>query len=367
MERKYHLSFKEAYERFITQSDSNTDNLKITITIPTHRTAPDYKQDSLQLKNQITEVERKLHELLDKRAVTPLMDKIKDAERYIDYSHNLDGLVIYADQESVSVIILPIELKPTSMVGEFFDVRPLYMTRQQLRTYYILTVSQQKIRLMKARNDTLLIEYDDENFPYDNTEYYTTDATKIAQDTFVENLTKEFYNVADKNFQFYTASEYLPTILAGDEKSISYYREMMDDDSMLIYCLEGNYDNTPTHEILKETYPLIEKYIENKQKEFMDNIDEAQSAHLATFDVNDIFRRAMEGNAKTLYIGENLSLKGKIDNEVLLIDKEGEDYPDSKELLSYIIDMVQKNGGNIIFVNDELLDEYQGIVLVRRY
>lgn len=368
---KNQLRLRDAYNYF-TKKQKETESpdlekLKVTITIPTHRVGPDYKQDSLELKNQITGVENKLSQLLSKREVPVIMDHIKKTESLIDYSYNLDGMIMYASKDFAVVVKVPVDLIASNTVGELFDTRPLYKAKQQIKSYYILTISQQKIRLLKVRHDALVLEYNDENFPFENTEYYTTDAKKLAQDVFTDNLIKEFFNVADKQLQIYTADDDLPIILAGEEKSISYFREMMDDDSMVINTLHGNYDNAPTHEIIKNAFPLMEEYLNNKEHEYIEHIQSARSGNLVSFDPNEIFQDAINGNADALYIGENLVLNGNIEEGYLNIDNMEDKNPDSKDLILDLIEKVQDNSGNVVFVKDELLDEYNGLVLIKRY
>jgi hypothetical protein len=155
--------------------------------------------------------------------------------------------------------------------------------------------------------------------------------------------------------------------LAGDIKSVSYFKEMMDDDHLVINHLNGNFDRWSAQEIIREAYPLVEAYMQNKIKNYVSNIENVQSAHLASYDLNEIYRNISSGNVNKLYMANNLSLKGKVVNDRLVIDAPDTNDPNSQELTINIIKKTEESKGNIIFVEDELLEEYEGIVLVRRY
>lgn len=381
MEKYFDLSLEKAIRFFIFHDNkiirenvellgnviSDPDKPRVTITIPTHRTAPDSMQDPILLKNQISEATGKLSEKYDKKLVAGILDNMQQAEKAIDHSHNLEGLILYANKDFAAVVKVPAELMPGITVGSYFDVRPLYKAQQQLNNYYILTISQQKIRLINALNDLVLLEYQDENFPFANTSYFTTDAIKLAQDVFMENQIKEYFNDADKLFKYYQAANKLPIILAGDVKSTSYYQKEMDDDSMVIKYLPGNYDHVPTHEIAKAAYPLLEEYRNEKQKSNLSKIEGGRSGKRLTSDFNEIYTAAIQGNADTLYLSDNFTLKGKIEDEQLIIDKTETDNPESEDLTINILEKVQETGGNIIFMQDDLLDKYNGMALLKRF
>lgn len=354
----------------ITGNDKNTCDarncLKVSITVPTHRVSPEYKKDSLTLKNQIAEAEKELLANFDKKLAFSVIENIKEAEQSINYSLNLEGLVLYAGCDFGTVVKLPVKLEAETIIGAHFDLRPLYKARQQAESYYILTISQQKIRLMQAFNRVITQEFDNADFPFINTHYYTTDPEKLMQDIFTNNLIKEFFNVSDKRMREYIIENPLPIILAGDVKSVAYYQEMMDDDRLVAGVLSGNFDDAPTHEIVKQAYPIVEEYRTMKLGEYMGDIKKALDADLARQDVKDIYTVAKEGNVNTLYMGNRFSQKGQVKDKQLIIDVKNTD-SNNRELALDIIDEVQSTGGSIIFLDDAVMEEFGGMVAVKRY
>lgn len=351
-------------EKYLRQLNSD---LNVSIVLPTHRTKPDYEKDIIQLKNLVNETEKALHEVLDKKQVVKYMDNIKAAVDTIDYSLNLDTLVIYANEHYASIEKLPVELPAEIMIGKNFDFRPLYKARQQNRRYYILTVSRNLIRLLEAFNDKIVNEITNNDFPFENRDYFTTDETKLMQDTFEENQYKEYFNDADKMFKKYYNENPLPVILAGDIKTISYYEEQMDRECMVMGKIHGNFDKMPFHEIIKAVTPEVEKYREEKQKEYINQLDIAESGYVLSTDVNEIYKASIEGAAKTLFVGNNFSLHGNIEDDTVSISDNQPGEINKNDLLSELIRIVADNGGDVIFVEDDRMQKYNGMALVRRY
>lgn len=333
----------------------NLENLKsdtcVSIVLPTHHTKPDYEMDIIQLKNLINETGKELYNSVDKRKATVITENIKEAQEHIDYSLNLDSMVLYANEYFASVARLPVNVAAGITIGKEFDLRPLYKARQQNRRYYIITLSRNVIRLIEAFNDKIEMEVDNNDFPFANTEYYVSEEVELMQDSFIDNQIKEYFNLADKRFHKYYNNNPLPVILAGNIKMTSYYQEQMDNDCMVIAHVHGSFDKMPYHEIIKRVSPEVEKYREEKQQDYMNRLDTATSAALLSTGINEIYKAAIEGTAETLYIGDTFPPNGTVENN---------------EVLS-LMKTVQDNGGNIIFVEDERMEPYSGIALVRRY
>ncbi|MBC9914577.1 hypothetical protein [Chitinophaga varians] len=334
----------------------------VTILVSTHRTFPDNKQDSIHLKNLITQVEKELYEQFDKRIVWPVLDKIKETEKSINHDYNLDTLVIFASADFLQVKRLPIATTDRYVIGDRFEIRPLLKAIQQSEHYYILTVSRQKIRLLEAFNDKIVHEVTNEDFPYLNG-YYTTDPMRQQQDLIIDNLLKEFFNTADKRFKKYYEENPLPVILLGEERNLVFYQEIMDIKGLVVGTHHGSFDDTSDPEIAKVTFPVIQQYIAGKQDTALLAINTAQSAQRLLVDLNDIYTAAENGQADTLYIEQTYLPSGHIDKGIISLGNGN----GSTDVTLPVIDSVLNKGGNVVFLNENSLDTYQGIALVTRF
>lgn len=334
----------------------------VTILLSTHRTFPDNKQDSIHLKNLITQVEKDLYEQYDKRTVWPVLDKIKEAESNINHDYNLDTLALFASGDFIEVKRLPVATTDRYLIGDRFEIRPLLKAIQQSEHYYILTVSRQKIRLLEAFNDKIVHEVKNADFPYTNT-YYTTDPMRLKQDQIVDNLLKEFFNTADKRFKKYYAENPLPVMLLGEERNLSFYQEAMDIKGLVVATHHGSFDDTSDAEIAGVAFPLIREYIAGKQDVAMQAIGAAQSAQRLLVDLNDIYTAAENGQADTLYIEQNFLPTGHIDNGTISLGNGN----GSTDITLPVIDSVISKGGNVVFLDEHTLNDYQGIALVTRF
>jgi hypothetical protein len=336
----------------------------VTILVSTHRTHPDSKQDAINLKKLISQTENQLYEAYDKREVWPLLDKIKAAEAELNHEYNLNTLAIFASKDLVKVVKLPIPTTDRIVISDRFEIRPLLRALEQEEYYYIISVSRKKIRLLEAFNDTLVREVSNKDFPFENTEYYTTDHVKQIQDSYGDDQIKEYFNVADKRFKEYYFENPLPVVLMGDAKMLAFYQDQMDVKNIVIGTAPGSYDDTTAHEILKITYPIAKQHQADKEQQELKAIDDAQSAQRLNTDFGDIYRAAEAGSADTLYMEKTYFAKGAVGEDGTVSLSED---PNAEDLTLVAIDNILNKSGKVIFMNEGALEEYQGIALVTRF
>lgn len=356
----------EIKEKLADLADLKSD-VSVTIVIPTHRVRPDADKDALVLKNRVDAAEKDLLAMMGKRAVWPIAENLREAEDAIRNTTYLDSLVVYANEYFSSVVKLPIDAPEQTTIGEYFDLRPLYKSIQQNRRYYVITVSRNKIRLIEALNDKAVKEIETGDFPFVKNSLYTISRDKPTGDGFEDTMEKEFYNDADKSFKPFYNENPIPVVIAGDVKSVAYYEREMDDSSMVIGRVQGNFDTMPLHEIMALVAPEVERYRERTVQECLIAIDAARSAKLLTTDIRQMIENSRNGQADTLYIGNDFTMRA----DPATSDMNAEEIADynrkTDDIFFGLLTDVTRNGGTVIFLEDKHLAKYGGIVMVSRF
>ena len=132
--------------------DIHSDNC-ITIIMTTHRTKPDYLNDGLHLKNMIKDVETRLMADVSKKEATNLLERVNALAETIDHSQNLESLMLFVNEDVAEYTRLPIKVEDRVVIDETFATRDLIRSMHLETHYYVLVLSQDKIRLIEAMND----------------------------------------------------------------------------------------------------------------------------------------------------------------------------------------------------------------------
>ena len=237
----------------------------------------------------------------------------------------------------------------------------------QTETDYILCLSRKTIRLIEAINDSVVTEINDTSFPFQNESYIDSDDIKKAWASTYDNHAKEFFNKADKLFKHYHNKNPKPVILAGDGRNISYYKEVADNKNIIIGYIEGNFDNTKNHEIVKQAYNVIIKFIKDEQEKSIEEIAVAQKEQKLLVDLNDIYRTVKAGKGLKLFIEKNYFQPVIIKNDVITLKDDPTEPGVIDDIINDIIELVIQFKGNVIFLENHQLKEYNKIALITRY
>jgi hypothetical protein len=354
-------------------------NPAISILLPTSRTFPDHKQDPINLKNLVKEVEARLLATMDKREVRPIMEALGAAVGSHDHQHNLDGLAVYAGADGVQVVPLPFPVTQRAIIDANFATRDLVRGLHDSVSYLVLVVSRQQGRLIHAYNDRLVHEFGrgtdlrGYNFPIRNNSLYSTSAQERSQAASEDNLLKEFLNVIDKSVQELQGkrgSDRLPIILVGDARNVALYRQLCDRPTDIV----GEVTNAPdlqadAGEIVVHAGEALNAYRHEREQRALEQMRQSRGANSLVSDLSLLYRAAAEGNARRLFVRRGYHQPGIMDAATLTIEVREDATQDgvTDDVVDELIELVQDTGGDIVFLSAEALGDGAPLSLQARH
>ena len=123
----------------------------ISLYQPTHRYAPDNKQDIIVFKNLLRDIEHSLDQKNQKSMIDSIMKpfyQIKDDKNF--WNKTSDGLAILANETKCIVYKLPISIKEIAIVADSFHIKPLIRFFQSMEKYQLLGLSRNEFTLYQG-------------------------------------------------------------------------------------------------------------------------------------------------------------------------------------------------------------------------
>lgn len=343
------------------------NNPCITISLNTHRTFPDRDKDKIVLKNLLSEAEKRVIHEFGKRAVNKLLEKMSRVEDMIDINYNLDSLHIFISNDILEIIRLAWPTtKNRVYIANVFDVRTVIKAVNRTEDYLILLLSQGGANLYHAMNDNIVGEIKNEDFPFDSTPYYVTDAEK-SNAKLVDDLIREYFNQVDKAMVSIYHNLEMPCIVISTEDNYAYLQEVADMPEIYIGHAPLDYNNTKEHQIVKQAWEIIWQLQQKKRGEAIAGIKESVGEGRVITDLNEIYRAAIEGRGELLIVREDYSQAVNIDkdNNLELIENPEDAY--IEDITSGIAWEVISKGGKVFFTCQDEIKELGDIVLKTRY
>jgi len=337
----------------------------VTIILPTHRTSPDNKQDTIVLKNQITEVHNRLAEEFAKRDLTTFQKNL-DRISEIDMNHNKEGLVIFINEDIFTYARLLFKPEERVIIDDTFATRDLIRAAHKAENYYVLALGRDKVHLFEGMLENME-EVRDGNFPYENKTLFHTNAAERAAGMKEDHMIEEFFNRVDKDFLEVYKENPGDLILAGVDRNATHYRNVADKKDIIIGHITTNGDSHKAHELAKDAWPLMRETLNQRRGEALAVLEKAVSENKFESDINLIWKAVNEGRGATLYVEQGYFQPAIISDQGLELTDDHKAVGVNDDIIDEIAEHTLQYGGNVVFMEDGALSKYQRIALITRF
>jgi hypothetical protein len=342
----------------------------LTITLPTHRTWPDNKQDPIRVRNLVTEATNRLRDEYSKRELVPVIERLEALVAHINYEYALDGLVLAVNRDISREYVLPFALEERVVVDETFFTRDLVRALNRTRRYWVLSLSEQSTRLYSGTREHLE-EVSAGGFPMEHTgpggAAPLPGGPGVNRSRHRDERHRRFFQAADRALDRFMAEDPLPLAVAGVDRYLSFFREVASRE--MIATLQGNYDHMTAHDLGRLMWPRVSEAFSAGRLDALERLATAVGQHRAASALADVWREASYGRGDVLLVEEGFHHPARV-NRMGLLDLQVDD-PTAPDVLDDAVDevitTVLTKGGRVVFVNDGELAQHSRIALILRY
>ncbi len=344
----------------------------ISITLPTHRTAPQNRQDPVRVKNLVRQAADRLLDEFPKREMEPLLIRLEKRAESIDFNNLLDGLVLYANQDYCNSFLLPFKLEERVVIDDTFFTRNLVHALNHTARYWTLVLSEKPTRLYECTRDTL-IEVQSEGFPITHTgaggSGRLPGGQGVRKSAYRDEYHRKFFREIDKQLKIFMDDDPLPLALVGVDRFLSFYREISNYKDEIIAQVSGSHDKTSPHELAKLVWPEVEKNVKTKKQEVLGVLAKAVSDRKVATEINDIWQMANQGRGQLLLVEEDFHYPARLDDSGQhLTPAEDITAPDViDDAVDEIIETILSMQGRVMFMDNGQLADHQRMALILRY
>lgn len=343
----------------------------LTIMLPTHRNAPENRQDPIRVKNLVTEATTRLLGEFSKRDIEPLLTRLEGLVRNIEYRHTLDGLALFVNHDFARAFQLPVTVSERVIVDESFFTRDLVFAMNRTPRYWVLVLSEQPTRLFEGTREQLS-EIQDGRFPMTHEgpggERPLPGGLGVSKSAYRDEQHRHFFRRVDTALKPFMTADPLPIVVAGVDRNLSFFNEVTSYKTSISTLLTGNYDKTPSHELVKVVWPLVEAGLTESRQQGLSKLEKAVSAQKFVSTIGEVWRLASEGRGSLLLVEEGFHYPGRIDDKGALEPAEDSTAPGViDDAVDEVIEMVLSKQGQVAFVDNGELAAHQRIALILRY
>ncbi len=374
---------RETIEKLLGQ----TQELNVTIFLPTHKTGEEAKQDSIRLKNLIQKAKTDLIDLGWKEnrvdeLFKPVVDKTEENQFWL---HQDKGLAIYANENYFDFFKIPVSPKENYYISENFLITPLLELQNHHSSYHILLLSQNETKMFRVEPDeTTQIAF--ESVPTsmeDHLKYHVHErsmqhhsgargggAVFHGQGGEADENNKElelFLKHIENKVTKYLKKVNGPLVLAGPEKMVSFYKKANKYFNVLDNYIAGNCDNKSVKELEDESWSIVEAYFREEIDSDIERFNNLKGSELISTDISDVIKSAYFGKVDTLFVPMGYHQYGIFDpdkNQVEISDKMN---GKTIDLINFAAISAIRNGSTLYGLSQEQVPENSGLAAIYRY
>lgn len=308
----------------------------VSLYLPTHKHGDETRQDRIRLKNLAATAEEHLcHRGLSANEAGEFLRPVYQLLREdLFWSHLEEGLVIFLGRDMFQHLRLPVTFEPEVYVSHHFLLRPLLPVLSGNGRFFLLTLTQKRVRLFEGDRYTLEeLELTDAPATMEVLEQYrdierfitmhtmprgTTTGTDAVfhghgegvEGKLLKKAVEDFIKAVHKGVEKQLAPRREPLVLAGTAYLCSVYREVNTQPRLKDEVIGGNPELIDRRQLRARAWKIVEAdydYDRNRRAAYC--WDKVGTDIVAT-DPRQILAAAYEGRLDTLFVDPHEHLWG---------------------------------------------------------
>jgi len=275
----------------------------------------------------------------------PVILKIKNVIRSLNYSSHKKSIAIFVSPVIEKVYYLDIEVKQKIVIDDSFEMRDIILTKKQTPKYLVM-----------------LLNADSSKMYVGNCSGFDLIKSNISNNTGVTNFLEEM----DHGLSIILKAYPLPIFILSAKNEMELFKKITTNKKDVIQHIELSREITDPAAIRNIILPYELNWKNLKQIYLLNRIKKANEEHKLSVGIDNVWNIATRNNGKLLIIETKYLTPKTQPKDQLLYNKDylmGKPFY-IKDEVDKIIEKVFENGGDVEFIDEDLLNEYGQIVLI---
>jgi hypothetical protein len=215
--------------------------------------------------------------------------------------------------------------------------------------YYVLSLSERTSRLYEAFRDTLI--------DIENTWFPMVSTRSPSQPDLNDAQLRALLQRVDHHFAHYYTQDPLGVVVIGTSRDQTMFASLTAFSDVIIGTADGDHSTTSTRDLGRIVWPIVKSVMANAGEKVERDLVAATHAHNVAVGIDAVVKSVDAGVGATLLVEDGYQVSPE--NSSSLLD-------DVDNVVDIVIDKVLALGGNVIFVENGLLNKFQSAALILR-
>lgn len=366
----------------ITRLLSEKNKPCLSVIIPQHRLSRERMQNPEILRKAMRKGKSVLKRSEYPASFTqPLIHKLEELAAKLKPEYGPEGLGFFVSPDVAEMVLFPFAVKEKIVLDSSFITRELLCLNELLSACYVLVLSKKDIRLFSARGDQFA-EIKDDNFPMvyeEEYEYarssqgssygYALKAFEKDKSILSKMRTDSFYKEGGSRIATYLNQTDFPLLVAGTAKQVTTFKSATGMADKIAGEVTGSFSDKNFFDLRARVWSGFAKYRQREAQNKVAELYEKNTLGKLAKGIQEVWEAAREGRGHVLFVEKDYTHRAYLchDDPVLYLRPPKGKYSSVPDAVDEIIETVIAKGGQVIFMEANMLKHFDYIALMLRY
>jgi Bacterial archaeo-eukaryotic release factor family 3 len=324
------------------------------------------------LKFAVDKVDREIRDNYPEELADLVMQKLRKIVKNLNFNTFKKSIAIYVSPVFEKVLYLDIPMEEKIMVDGSFEIRDILYAKKELHNYLVLVLSNKWSKVFLGSCSKFVKVKS--NVP-DHIAAFENDAPEKTANFSDPSYRKEvmmekFLRHTDEGLRFLLHAYSLPVFVMGTKRILGHFKTITKNEKSIIGYIHGNYEEATESELGDMLKPYVNDWKKVKMEDLHHQIERAADAGKLATGIKDVWKLASQNRGRLLVVEKNFMYPAEQGESVEVIVKPKEPYNKFsyiKDAVDDVIEKVLEQGGDVEFVDKDLLTEYDHIALIQYY
>lgn len=323
------------------------------------------------LKVAIDKVERELHKNYPEDLASVVLNRLRKMARELRYDTDKKTIVLFASPLFEKTVHLDIPLEEKIIIDESFEIRDLLYDRKAADKYLVLVLGGKDCSMFLGTNSELTrVKL---NIPESVYAYINEIPEKVANfsDTAErrEVVMEKYYQHIDHALEEMLNSYKVPVFVLGTDRQVGHYRTITRNAKSIFEFVPGNFEGANIPSIQNKLGPVLQNLKSSKQQQLLKKIDEAAGSGRLVYGINNVWKEATGNKGRLLVVEKDYMVAARQGGSPDWIEAVEDDggLTTIRDAVDDVMEKVLESGGDVEFVDQDVLKDFGHIALIKYY
>jgi Bacterial archaeo-eukaryotic release factor family 3 len=301
-----------------------------------------------------------------------VIQKLNNIIRNLNYNTHKKSIAIYVSPVFEKVLYLDVPVEEKIIVDESFEIRDLVYSKKQLHKYLVLVLSgnESKIFLGNTTEFVRIASTTPDNViaGIHDTPQRVANFSDMSEHK--EIMMEKFLRHIDQSLDILLNAYPLPLFVMGAERISGHFKNITQHNAAVIDYVYGNYEETTIPQLKEKLAPYIADWKSVMEKDLLNHLEEAAGKKKLAIGIKEVWKEAMHNKGRLLVVEKNYmyaAQHGATEDIIYELADLHSSFSYIKDAVDDIIEKVLQSGGDVEFVDDGVLKEYNKIALIQYF